>query len=260
MLGAIALTLMGFTLGLLGAGGALLTLPILTLLWGIPASDATGMSLFIIGSVSLAGALLEAKSGDLRLKRVLAIALPSLVTVALFRNVLVPALPKSFSWGEMHLTLDRALGLGFGVVVLAAAFAMMRARKESSQEPRLFQMVTRGVFVGAISGTFGAGGGFMIVPVLRRSLQFPMRQAIATSLGIITINSAVGVVAGLRTFPSGLWVKTLSATAIALIGMAVGKAFQSKIPTSALQKAFLALLLIVGIAMLAINASASSIE
>jgi uncharacterized membrane protein YfcA len=256
MLGAIALAVMGFILGLLGAGGALLTLPILTLFWGIPASDGTGMSLFIIGTVSLVGALLESRSGALRLRRVLGIAIPSLLTVAVVRRLLLPLLPETLIFGPLTLTLDRALGLGFGVVVLAAAAAMLRARDEPTQEePGLAQLAGRGVLVGAISGTFGAGGGFIIVPVLRRSLRFPMREAVATSLGIITINCAVGVLAGLHAFPPELWDKTFAASGIALVGMAIGKTLQSRIPTSALQKAFLVLLVTVGIAMLAINAA-----
>lgn len=255
MLGAIALAVMGFILGLLGAGGALLTLPILTLFWGIPASDATGMSLFIIGSVSLVGAVLESRSGALRLRRVLGIAVPSLLTVAFFRSLIIPALPETLRFGPLVLTLDRALGLGFGAVVLAAAVAMLRARDETSMEPRLSQLVGRGVLVGAISGTFGAGGGFIIVPVLRRSLRFPMREAVATSLGIITINCTVGVLAGLHAFPSALWNQTFAATGIALVGLALGKTLQTRIPTPLLQKAFLALLLIVGFTMLALNAA-----
>ena len=256
MLGAIALAVMGFILGLLGAGGALLTLPILTLFWGIPASDATGMSLFIIGTVSFVGAALESRSGALRLRRVLGIAIPSLLTVAVIRRIALPALPDVLSFGPLTLTLDRALGLGFGIVVLTAAAAMLRARDETTLEPRLSQLLGRGLLVGAISGTFGAGGGFIIVPVLRRSLRFPMREAVATSLGIITVNCAVGVIAGLHAFPKELWNQTFLACGIALGGMAIGKTLQSRIPASALQKGLLVLLVTVGIAMLVINAAA----
>ncbi len=256
--GLLAMVLMGVTLGVFGAGGSILTVPILVFLLGVSATEATAYSLFIVGITALFTCWPYHQKGLIRFKIGLVFAIPAFSGVYSVRLLLIPQLPDPvLSWGAWVVGKDTLILMVFAVIMMLAAYAMIRPSKqaedESKEKARLnFPLIAlEGLIVGGVTGFVGAGGGFLIIPALVLLAGLPMREAVATSLMIIAIKSLFGFVGDIQSgmaIDGGL---LLGLSALAIVGALVGTWLSRYIDGDKLKPAFGYFVLLMGVAMFA---------
>ena len=233
--------LMGITLGLIGGGGSILTVPILVFLFGYNPAMATTYSLFVVGSTSSVGAFSHLQLGNIDKRAVLLFGLPSVVSVFITRKWIVPHIPDElFSIGGYVVTHAIAQLLLFGVLMLVAAIKMIRDKNkacENKEITNLFPIITKGLMVGVITGLLGAGGGFLIIPALILLLGLDMKKSVGTSLMIITINSLIGF-AGSLSGEKLDWKFLIGFTLISITGIIIGSLLSKRISSEKLKPAF----------------------
>lgn len=244
LLGYLAAAAIGVTLGLMGGGGSILTVPVLVYLFGVPAATATGDSLFLVGATAGVGAGLFVRQKQVDGRAAMAFLAPAFLTVWLTRRFLVPALPAHFGL----LPLGTALLLLFAALMLVTAVSMLRPRPEAPEigKPSLGRLVPSALGVGVLTGLVGAGGGFLIVPALALFARLPMKRAVGTSLAVIAANSLFGFFSDPALARAADWPFLLALTALALAGMGVGTALSKKVSGAALRPAFGVFLLVMG--------------
>lgn len=256
IIGYLATVLMGATLGLLGGGGSILTVPILVYLFGLTPSVATGYSLFIVGSTALIGSLSYIRKGEIRFKTVLNFAIPGLTGVYLTRSFLLPSLPEYlFDVDPITVTEDIFVMSIFAFLMFLASISMIRSRKSKTplnppKKTRPFLTALQSFSIGVVAGTVGAGGGFLIVPSLVVIAGQNMKTAVGTSLVIISINSLIGFTGDLGNHESINWLLLLSVSGIATIGILIGYALSRQISDANLKKIFGWFVLIMGTTIL----------
>ncbi len=234
--GWLATLFVGLTMGLLGGGGSILTVPVLVYFFGLQATTATGDSLFIVGATALVGAWFAARRGEVDLRRALAFALPSMAAVFAVRRWAVPSIPAEV----VGISKDRFLILLFAGLMVTAAVHMLRSREptpgENRTTPALLPFL--GLGVGGLAGLVGAGGGFMIVPALALFAGLRMKEAVATSLAVIAAQSLVGFLGELGR-PAALdWTLLLGVTGVSLVGLAVGRSLAGRVESHRLRPTF----------------------
>lgn len=199
-LGFFLAILVGFTMGLFGGGGAILTVPIMVYLFKVAPSLATAYSLFVVGIAALNGVISYTRQQLVSYKAALFFGIPSLLTVFIARKFILPSLPKELLVvGSFTLTKDVALMIFFSIVMLLASISMIRGRKvppvtEDAPTWNYTRIILQSSVVGLIIGIVGAGGGFLFVPSLMFFTKLPVKKAIGTSLLIITFNSLIGFI------------------------------------------------------------------
>ena len=236
----IGAALVGLSLGLLGSGGSILTVPVLVYLAGEPAKVAIAESLAIVGMIALVGALPYAVQRRVDWR-----------SAALFGG---GGLVGTFVGASLAAFVPAAVQLVvFAVVMLAASASMFRGRREATGDRALVRpamLLALGVGVGVVTGLVGVGGGFLIVPALVLLVGLPMREAVGTSLVVITANSAVGFAKYLSVLDaSGLSVDVHLIAVFAAIGVAgslVGNAVSTKVPQASLRRGFAVFLVAMG--------------
>lgn len=252
--GYILALLVGLVLGTLGGGGSILAVPILVLFFQMEPKDATVYSLFIVGVTSLFGAIQHFKSKLINLKNTLLFAIPAVISVSITRLFIIPKLPPIIHLGDFIVFDLNTFIMGlFGLLMILAAIPMIKGQKElpSAKKNRPTILVIFGAIIGFISGLVGAGGGFMIIPSLSIFMKVPIKNAIATSIVIIAINSLSGFTAELfRPNVQLDWVILLGFTLIAVAGLMVGLRLNHLIQAAKLKKAFGIFVLIIGITIL----------
>jgi hypothetical protein len=228
--------LIGFSLGLLGGGGSILTVPILVYVIGQDVHAATGTSLAIVGGSALLGAFAHSRSGDVRIKSGLVFGLMSMISA-------IPGV-----WLN-RLVAGKTILLLFAFLMLAVAMDMLRKKTAERQLQTAgmpceaytrmdwLRLLALGLVVGLLTGFFGVGGGFLIVPALVLVGNFPTRQAVGTSLLIIAMASVSG-------FLGHLSFGTVDLTIVGLFvfgglgGVLSGTALAGRVPEQKLAKAF----------------------
>lgn len=252
IIGFAAAILIGVSLGLIGGGGSILTVPVLVYILGIDPVLATAYSLFVVGSTSLVGAGTYMKKGLVNYKTALVFAIPSFIAVFLTRKFLVPALPDPlFSIGESLITKNIGIMVFFALIMLAASYSMIRGKKGGAEEEEevkfnLPMIALEGSAVGVITGIVGAGGGFLIIPALVLLAKLPMKMAVGTSLLIIAAKSLIGFLGDLSTQTID-WQLLLIFTGLSIIGIFIGSALSKKINEKVLKTGFGWFVLIMGI-------------
>ena len=135
ILGFVGALLIGLTLGLIGGGGSILTVPIMVYVLSVDAVTATAYSLFVVGVSALVGAIRNAQKGMVDFRTGIVFAVPAFVAVFLTRKFVIPAIPDElFSIGDFILSKDIALMIFFAIIMLVAAYFMIKGRKETSTE------------------------------------------------------------------------------------------------------------------------------
>lgn len=260
LFGLILALLVGLSLGLVGSGGSILTLPILVYVLEIHPVLATGYSLFIVGMTALVGALYKAYKKEISYKTIFLFGLPSIITVYVTRLFVLPVIPKQLDLLGASVLLDTVIMMLFSVLVLASAVAMIKGHriektKEHSKLYKTAVTIIEGIVVGFITGFVGAGGGFLIVPILVLMAGLSMNIAIGTSLGIIAIKSLAGFVGDIQAGIQADWSFLLLFTGLSIIGIILGGFVTRYINTKDLQKGFGVFLIFVAVYTIGVEAT-----
>jgi uncharacterized membrane protein YfcA len=253
IIGYILAIIVGISLGLIGSGGSILTVPILVYIMAVNPVLATAYSLFIVGSTALVGGIKSALLKKVDFKTVLIFGIPSILAVYLTRAYLVPMIPDSLlTFGNFELTKSIALMLLFAIVMIMASISMIKPSKNKLEEDIPMQynypmILLEGTLVGVLTGLVGAGGGFLIIPALVILAKMPMKLAVGTSLFIIAAKSLIGFIGDVQTTPELDWSLLLIFTAFSVLGIFIGIALSKKIDGSKLKTAFGWFVLIMGV-------------
>lgn len=239
----------GASLGLIGAGGAILAMPIFTLVLGHATQVAVVESLVVTGSVAGVSAVRAGFARLIDYRRAAAFALPGFVGAWLGGPI-------------GRLLDDRVQAALFAALAIVAAWRMLRGRGSEPDRgdspalsPRALALVGAvGLSVGALTSVLGVGGGFLLVPALVLIARVPMRLAVGTSLTVIAANAAVSIASNIHHSPDAFEAASRPAMAIiALCGVAgsvVGARFSERLEASLLHRAFAIVLVIVALAVL----------
>ena len=250
ILGYLASVFIGIILGLIGAGGSIMTVPIVVYLFKINPERATSYSLFIVGITSLVGVIRYYKEGLIELKTAFSFAIPSILTLILIRKFIMPMVPKElFSIGNFMVSKDHFIMLIFAVLMILSSISMIKSENQNTKPVRASntKLIILGLMVGVITGVLGAGGGFMIIPALVFFGGLEMKTAVGTSLLIISINTLFGftgdIINGITVDIKLLTIITI----FAIFGMFIGSQLAKKIPGQKLRPVFGWFVLIMGI-------------
>lgn len=252
--GYVAMLAVGACLGLIGGGGAILTVPIMVYLFETPTILATSYSLFVVGVSSLFGVWRYQKEKLVDYPTAVTFAIPSFLGTSVARRLLMPQLPESiFQLGSFTFKKDQLVMVVFSLVMLGASSAMIRSSKESKipttrfAKRSRFLLLALGFAVGLVAGFVGAGGGFLIIPALVIFAQVSMRMAVGTSLLIIGANSLVGFGGDVLAGEVMDWRFLAVTTFIAIVGIFAGSYAAQFVPASKLKPAFGWFVLVMGI-------------
>ncbi|RYD76207.1 MAG: sulfite exporter TauE/SafE family protein [Sphingobacteriales bacterium] len=244
IVGYIAAVFIGITLGLIGSGGSILTVPVLVYLFDVDAVIATSYSLFIVGLTSAVGSFSYLKRKMINGKVVALFGIPSIISVILTRNFVVPAIPSSIiNIGSLHISKDVLMLLLFGILMIAAAYGMIKNKKPvrgavtETVSINWTLLIGHGFFVGFITGLIGAGGGFLIIPALVMLLKIPMKDAVGNSLVIIAANSFIGFFNS-HNHDEIDWYLLFTVAALAIAGIFIGIRLSKNVEGSKLKPAF----------------------
>ena len=237
LLGALAI---GLSLGLLGSGGSILTVPVLHYLVGQPEKLAIGGSLLVVGLIAAAASIPYARSRQVDWKNVLWFGVPGMA------GAWAGATLARWVPGAVQLAL-------FAGVMLLAAWRMLLGRvlERVGHEPHRAAVVAGGVGVGALSGLVGVGGGFLIVPALVLLTRVPMASAVGTSLAVIALNSFTGFAKYLGVLEDQSlvldWKVLLTVAAVGVVGSYAGNRLGRRLPQVALHRLFGVFLVLMGL-------------
>jgi len=231
----IALTIalaviVGISLGLLGGGGSILTVPLLAYVAGLEAKQAIATSLLVVGVTAAVGAITHARAGRVRWR-----------IAVLFGSA---AMAGAYGGGLLAQFIPgTVLMVAFAAIMIVAAIAMLRGRKNNDaaagtgQQLPVLKIAVMGVGVGMLSGLVGAGGGFLLVPALVLLAGLPMPAAVGTSLVVIAMQSFAGLAGHLASDPID-WRLAGMVTAAAVIGGLIGGRLTALVDPDALRKLF----------------------
>ena len=253
-LGYFASIIIGLSLGLIGGGGSILTIPILVYLFKINPELATSYSLFIVGITALFGCISHYRLGNLKIKSALYFAVPSIFSILIIREVIFPKIAATlFSIASFQVSKDFLIMIIFSILMIAASVSMIKKNKNPirNSKTNYLQLSIIGFIIGIVTGFLGAGGGFLIIPALLFFANLPMKQAVGTSLLIIFINSAIGFGGDLYKGTPIDYFFLLIITGIALIGMGIGIKLSKKTDGAKLKPLFGWFVLVMGIYIIA---------
>ncbi len=230
--GAVAI---GLSLGLTGAGGSILTLPVLVYLAGVPPAEAVGLSLFIVGLAAAAGAIQRFRAGDFHVHAALMFGAAGALGAALGARftAMVP---------------EAVLMAAFAALMIIVALRMLRSTSGEAEpapdcQPR--RCLLAGAGTGLLTGFIGVGGGFLLMPALMRFARLPIRVATGTSLAVIAVNALAGWLSHLPGSAARPSLMALFA-GLAVLGTLVGKALANRLPAQRLRQGFGAMVLVTG--------------
>ena len=240
-LGFLGAFLIGIVLGLVGGGGSILTVPLLVYFLGYNPVVATAYSLFVVGSSSLIGVYKKHQKKLVDFKTGLAFSFPSFLAVYVMRRYVVPNIPDIiYSYNKFVLTKEIAIMVFFALVMLAASISMIKTKKNLPtvfiKQP-YYKTFIQGLVIGGITGLIGAGGGFLYVPALVLWAGLSMKNAVGTSLVIVSINSIIGFLGDLHSLNTN-WVFLLTFSFLTILGVLLGDYLLKYISNKKLKKGF----------------------
>jgi uncharacterized membrane protein YfcA len=258
--GLILFLCIGLILGLIGGGGSLLGVPVLVYVMHVVPELATTYSLFIVGVTALVGAISYLRKGEISAEAILNFAIASIISIFCMRKFIMPAIPLQFQFMGIELHKHTVIMVMFALIMMCASYSMIKKQipnrindtkwDEFSRSPMGIPFVIMlGIGVGVITGFVGAGGGFIIVPVLLFFVRLNFKKAIGTSLCIVAINSLVGF-AGNIGQQNIDWKFLLIISSVCGIGILLGSLASNKISSKKLKPAFGWFTLAVGIFVL----------
>lgn len=244
MIGLILSLVIGLSLGLMGGGGSIITVPMLVYVLGVETYQAIGMSLAVVGATSLVAVGLHARQGTVQYKTGIIMSITGILGAYVGSR-----LTYLFSPAVLLLVLA---GMMLSIATLMLTRKERAAGQANSQQPRAVNMMLAGLGVGGLTGLLGVGGGFLVVPALTLFAGLPMHEAIGTSLLVITINCASGLLGHLRHGGFDLLL-TLLVTGLAIIGTLMGVAVAHRTSPLRLRTGFAVLVMAVALFLVAKN-------
>lgn len=240
----IASLLIGLLLGLIGAGGSILTVPVFVYILKTDPIAASVYSMFVVGTCSMVGSIKSFIKKTVSLKTVLLFGLPSVTGVFISRKLIFPAIPPVlFRTNDFTLTKEMLFMICLSIIMFVASAKMLKGRNENEQDKdsdkkiKLGLLFLQGLAVGIISGLLGIGGGFLIVPALYLYALLPMKKVIGTTLWIITINSLFGFLNSFNAIAIE-WPLLIKFSAGAILGILIGTRLSTRIQADHLKKIF----------------------
>lgn len=253
--GLFIAVLIGIVLGLVGGGGSILTVPLLNTFFSTTMLLATTYSLIVVTVSSLFGFSQRIKSNEVDFKTGIQFAVPSMIVAFSIRYWVMPLFPIQFDYGNIIVSRDVIITSLLIVVMLFTAARMVQGNRSHSNKSsnRFISIVIFGVMTGLLSGFIGAGGGFIIVPILIR-MGLDLRKAVGTSMLIITIQSIVALVGDFfnpEIRAAGIdWKLVIIISLLTIVGVYIGTLLQKRISSLWLKRIFAAILFAVAIGML----------
>jgi uncharacterized membrane protein YfcA len=232
IVGALAI---GLSLGLTGAGGSILTLPVLVYLAGLPPQEAVGVSLAVVGAAALAGAIQRWRAGEFHGRAALTFGVAGMFGAAAGAR-LTPLVPGT------------VLMAAFAVMMVVVAVRMLWSGGDGAEpepECRVTRCILAGGGTGVLTGFIGVGGGFLLMPALMKFARLPIRTATGTSLAVIATNSLVGWISHFSS-SSGHGALIALFASLAVAGALLGKRLAGKLPAKRLRQGFAVMVLLTG--------------
>lgn len=233
----------GLSLGLIGAGGSILTIPVFVYILKKDPVSSSVYSMFVVGISSMAGSIQSILNKLVDFKAVLTFGIPSVIGVFIARRTIFPVIPDElFSIGSFTLSKDMLLMLSLSSLMFLAARRMLKPATKTDQLEQddkqiKISFVLRGLLVGMTTGLLGIGGGFLIVPALYLLVNLPVKKAISSALLIITINSLFSF---LNSYASTQieWLLLFKFSIGAILGIIIGTKLSQRIAGDYLKKTF----------------------
>ncbi len=254
----IAAIAIGVSLGLIGAGGSILTVPVIVYLAHVEPVLATGYSLFVVGSTALVGGIQNIFKKRVDFKTALIFGIPSILAVYTTRVWIMPWIPEQIS-----LTDSFVIPKGMGLLVLFAGLMVITSISMIREKTNNFEeiedslkthhygfILLEGVGVGMLTGLVGAGGGFLIIPALVLFAGLEMKLAVGTSLFIIAAKSLIGFTGDIQVGSAINWNFLLLFTAFSVSGIFIGTWLNKFVDGRKLKKGFGWFVLVMGVYMI----------
>ncbi|MFN8310731.1 MAG: sulfite exporter TauE/SafE family protein [Chitinophagales bacterium] len=240
LLGYLGAVLTGLVLGLLGGGGAAVSIPILVYAFHIPATTATGYSLLIVGLTAAIGTVQNLRSELVRFKALLYCGVPALISIYITRRFIIHAIPQQlFSVGNYHITKDHVLLILLSFFMVLVGFNMVKPGGEKKAAHRSYFLIFMAALgIGLVVGLVGAGGGFLLIPILLSYERMEFRNATATSLALVTANSFIGFLGDLQASTTVDWKFLMLFIGCSIAGVLLGIGVSSKINNQKLRMLF----------------------
>ncbi|MFZ4105504.1 sulfite exporter TauE/SafE family protein [Flavobacterium sp.] len=244
--------IVGITLGLVGSGGSILSVPILVYIMGIEPILATAYSLFIVGTTALFGGIQKAKQKLVDFRKVVLFGIPTILSVFITRKIIVPRIPEIvFSTSVFTLHKSVFIMIVFAIVMIFASIRMIKPlhleNNKNVDKLNYSKIFIQGLFIGLVAGFVGAGGGFLIIPALLFLAKTPMKMAVGTSLFIVASQSLIGFLGDLRPEQSLNWNLLLTFSICSILGVFIGSFLSKKIEGEKLKTGFGWFVLFMGI-------------
>ena len=241
--GYLSAVLVGVTLGLIGSGGSILSVPILVYIMGVEPILATAYSLFIVGTTALFGGFQKAKQKLVDFRKVVLFGIPTIISVFITRKIIVPRIPEIvFSTSVFTLHKSVFIMIIFAIVMIFASIRMIKPLQIEIQEGEgklnYIKIFIQGVLIGLVAGFVGAGGGFLIIPALLFLTKTPIKMAVGTSLFIVAAQSLIGFLGDLRPEQNLNWNLLITFTICSIIGVFIGSYLSKKIEGEKLKTGF----------------------
>ena len=252
IVGYILAIFVGITLGLIGSGGSILSVPILVYVMHVEPILATAYSLFIVGITALVGGIQKAKQKLVDFKKVILFGVPTVISVFITRKIIVPQIPESITiFNGFYISKAVLIMVVFAVVMIFASIRMIKPLKvkiiNNDVPLNYFRIIVQGVFIGFVAGFVGAGGGFLIIPALVFMAKTPMKMAVGTSLFIIATQSIIGFLGDISANQIIDWKLITMFTTLSIIGIFIGNAISKKVNSEKLKSGFGWFVLLMGI-------------
>lgn len=255
VLGLLLALIIGIVLGLVGGGGSILTVPLVHYVYHETLFLSTTYSLFVVAIASAIGVLTRISKKQIDFRGGIVFVIPSMITAFLIRRYVMSMFPINFSIGGLELSRDVTITILLVIVMLYTAFrTLFSSKRVEGGSVGVPTVILFGVFTGLLSGFIGAGGGFIIVPILLR-MGLEMKKAVGTSMFIISIQSAVALIGdfsgkALQADNPIDWQLLGWITAITVIGVLVGGLLQRFFSGSGLRQIFSYVLIVVALGMI----------
>jgi uncharacterized protein len=240
----------GVSLGVIGAGGAIVAVPAFVYLALIPPKVAGGYALAIVAVATAISTIRNTVHGHIEWRAVPPLAICTMLGVFATRTWLMPALPVHIAVGGFGMATDSALMMLFAVVLVVIGLRMMTSSTKRATHIHMPTFIACGLAIGVLSGLLGVGGGFLITPLLVMHAGIAVKRAVSTSLVLICLNSIVGVVGDIAAGTYYDWYVLAPFIILTALGIITGMAISHRLDHSRVKYLYAWFVILLGIAVM----------